>query len=260
MTSLLLTSNIGYAEPMPSFRCERATSFDERLVCSDEKAGTLDSKLTALYKLSLRIVGPGREIQRQQLNWVKTVRGKCTDLECISQAYSRRIEEILRLLDEHTRPIPEVVTGRIDYPASNSPYCRENPEVRDYFTVMMKRDASAISGYIDGVHDCGRKVWGAIEMHGHVVGNVADVEYEGGFAGKGWAKAFVLLKGNRLYWQIYQELRFESYEPKFEILKVTERDGPPNRVPPPIKWTPPTNDKEGVYDGERENEKTESVQ
>ena len=31
-------------------------------------------------------------------------------------------------------------------------------------------------------------------------------------------------------------------------------------VPPPIKWTLSTNDKEGVYDGERENEKGESVQ
>lgn len=229
IASLLLISRIGSAEPMPSFNCKRATLFDEKLVCSDEQVATLDSKLTGLYKLSLRIAGSGAEIRKQQLNWVKNVRHKCTDLDCVAQTYSKRIEEVSHLLNQHTTAIPKVVTGRIDYPASDSPYCRENPGVRDYFTVMMKRDASSVSGYMDGVYDCGRKVWGSIELRGRVVGNIADVRYEGGFAGKGWAKAFVLLKGNRLYWQIYQELRFESYEPESEILKVTEQGGAPNR-------------------------------
>ncbi len=228
VASILLISSIGSAEPMPSFNCKRATLFDEKLVCSDEEVATLDSKLTGLYKLSLKIAGSGAEIRKQQLNWVKNVRHKCTNLDCISQTYSKRIEEILHLLNEHTRPIPSAVTGRIDYPVSDSPYCTTNP-IGGYFTVVIKRDASSVSGYIDGVHDCGRKVWGAIEMRGHVLGNIADVRYEGGFAGKGWAKAFVLLKGNRLYWQIYQELRFESYEPKSEILKVTEQAGAPDR-------------------------------
>jgi len=222
IATLLLISSIGSAEPMPSFDCKRATLFDERLVCSDEGAATLDSKLTGLYKLSLKIVGSGTQIKKQQLNWLKYVRHKCTDLDCISQAYSKQIEEILGFLNERTRPIPKAVTGRIDYPVSDSPYCRTNPH-GGYFTVAMKRDASSISGYIDGVYDCGRKVWGSIEMRGHVVGNIADVQYEGGFAGKGWAKAFVLLKGDRLYWQIYQELRIESYEPQSEILKVMKQ-------------------------------------
>jgi hypothetical protein len=41
---------------------------------------------------------------------------------------------------------------------------------------------------------------------------------------------------------------------------VVQPVGAPDRVPPPIKWTLSTNDKEGVYDGESENEKGGSVQ
>ena len=39
-----------------------------------------------------------------------------------------------------------------------------------------------------------------------------------------------------------------------------EQGHPAEPVPPPIKWTLSTNDKEGVYDGESENEKGGSVQ
>ncbi len=41
--------------------------------------------------------------------------------------------------------------------------------------------------------------------------------------------------------------------------KTTQQGVPPDRVPPPIKWTLSTNDKEGVYDGESESQKGESV-
>ena len=40
---------------------------------------------------------------------------------------------------------------------------------------------------------------------------------------------------------------------------VVQPVGAPDRVPPPIKWTLTTNDKEGVYNGNRENEKSSSV-
>jgi hypothetical protein len=63
-------------------------------------------------------------------------------------------------------------------------------------------------------------VWGEIDIKGHVTGNIVELNYEGGFSGKGWAKAFVVIFGKHLYWQIYQEVRIESYEPVDEILKI----------------------------------------
>jgi hypothetical protein len=72
------------------------------------------------------------------------------DLDCIS--HFKRIEEILGFLNEHTRPIPKAVAKRIDYPASDSPYCRTNPH-GGYFTVAMMRDTSSVFAYIDGVCD-----------------------------------------------------------------------------------------------------------
>jgi hypothetical protein len=50
---------------MPSFERKRAPLFDERLIYSDEGVAPLDSKLAGLYKLSLRIVGPGTKIKKQ---------------------------------------------------------------------------------------------------------------------------------------------------------------------------------------------------
>ena len=43
-------------------------------------------------------------------------------------------------------------------------------------------------------------------------------------------------------------------------IRRDNKEGEMEGVPPPIKWTLSTNDREGVYDGESENEKGESVQ
>ena len=52
----------------------------------------------------------------------------------------------------------------------------------------------------------------------------------------------------------------EAFKKLTEDLTIVQQRHPADRVPPPIKWTLSTNDKEGVYDGERENEKGGSVQ
>jgi uncharacterized protein len=216
---LLTSSGLAHGDLIASFDCRQAKTQDEKLVCSDEAAATLDSKLTGLYKLSLKVVKPNYLIIMQQTNWLKSVRARCNDLSCISRVYLERIAEISDYLNKHTKSIPRVIIAEKKYPPSNSPYCRSAGGGSN-FIVNITRNGSSIFGYIDGIYDCGRKVWGEINVKGQVTGNIVEVNYEGGFAGKGWAKAFVVISGRYLYWQIYQELRIESYEPESEILRI----------------------------------------
>lgn len=206
-------------EPIAGFDCGRAVSRIEKLVCGNENAATLDAKLAGLYKLSLRFTQLNKRTREQQANWIRNVRSKCGDLDCITRAYSERITEITGILDKHTRPIPPSVTAEKDYPVSDSPYCMIAGG-GSWFTVNLNRDGPSISGHIEGVYDCGRKIWGKIDVKGRVTGNLADLYYEGGFTGQGWAKALVVLSGDSMHWQVYQEVRVESYEPVGEILEI----------------------------------------
>ncbi|MFA5179950.1 MAG: hypothetical protein WC405_01400 [Syntrophales bacterium] len=219
---ILICSGLAYGDIIASFDCKKAKTQDEKFICSDESVATLDSKLTGLYKLSLKVVKPNQSIIKQQTEWLRNIRSQCNDLNCISRVYSVRIAEISDKLNEHTKPIPRIVIAEKKYPSTKSPYCRA-VDGGSNFIVNINCNGTSISGNIDGIYDCGRKVWGPIDVKGQVTGNIVEVNYEGGFSGEGWAKAYVIISGSYLYWQIYQELRIESYEPDSETLKIKKK-------------------------------------
>lgn len=205
----------------PSFYCDRAASLQERLICADNSLGVLDLQMSGLYALTLDIVRPSDALKRNQGSWIVHTRNRCAEAGCLASSYKQRIEELFRLLNRHTTPIVGEASGTVSHPPGESPYCKLNP-IESYYSIRVVRRGSRVEGGINGIYDCGRKIWGT-RFNGHLRGNVAVVSYAPDFAGEGVGRAFVALRGNRLFWREFQRLNGESYVPPDAIIPVLRR-------------------------------------
>ena len=79
----------------PSFNCQKATTRDEHILCSDPEAARLDKAMSQLYKdlrKEYKAAGMGsKDLIQSQRNWLKT-RGICESPECIRRLVKERIE------------------------------------------------------------------------------------------------------------------------------------------------------------------------
>lgn len=80
----------------PSFDCAKASTFSEKSVCSDPLLGKLDGALSENYKNMLASdIGDGArgDLKETQKKWLGE-RNKCTDIQCLTNAYRFRIDEM----------------------------------------------------------------------------------------------------------------------------------------------------------------------
>jgi uncharacterized protein YecT (DUF1311 family) len=75
-----------------SFDCSKATSYSEKVVCSDKELSSFDESLAKLYDTALREDSSLIKLQRQ---WLKR-RNACQDRECLVAAYQERISDLNR--------------------------------------------------------------------------------------------------------------------------------------------------------------------
>lgn len=86
-----------------SFDCDSASTKIEKMICSDQDASNLDHELSQVYKWSLEWAseeGKAR-FKLDQINWLKSRRDRCEDVECIKKEYKIRLYEISRLSSKH---------------------------------------------------------------------------------------------------------------------------------------------------------------
>ena len=74
-----------------SFSCEKASSLQEKLICNDSELSRLDDELSALYKKVLADAPNKDQFKKLQKQWLTDVRNKCSNRECLNQAYKTRI-------------------------------------------------------------------------------------------------------------------------------------------------------------------------
>ncbi len=89
----LLSSPLAHSA---SFDCTKASTFVEKAICSDPKLSRQDEVLGENYKyMSASNIGDGarKDLKATQRTWIME-RNKCTDNECITNAYRKRIDEI----------------------------------------------------------------------------------------------------------------------------------------------------------------------
>jgi uncharacterized protein len=97
---------VGGLASAAGFDCSKATSTQEKLICSDNSLGALDDQLAQLYKERIAH-SRDREAERQkQIRWLMDIRGKCSSKDCLRKAYTDRLTTLTNAaVEEITCPV-----------------------------------------------------------------------------------------------------------------------------------------------------------
>lgn len=85
-----------------SFPCHKASTYGEVAVCSDSELSRQDEELAVLYQEALARLPDPKMAQREQRNWLKEGRDQCRTVQCVRDAYTKRIDRLYR--DTGERP------------------------------------------------------------------------------------------------------------------------------------------------------------
>lgn len=209
-----------------SFGCYGKLTDQENMICSNETLSAMDFRLNALYSVAVKAVKQAESLRSGQRDWLQSVRAKCTDVSCLTDAYQHRIETFDGIVRSAASPFPSEIKGRIHHRAIDSPYCKVSgnagTENGDWFSIDASVKGQAVSGSIDGIFDCGRKVWGEIQIKGRLIGNIALVEFQPGFSSdKGHsAEALIVITPKWIYWRVLSEIEGESYVSRNEDIRI----------------------------------------
>jgi uncharacterized protein len=73
-----------------TFDCDKASTFVEKVICSDLRLTNLDDQLGRLYKDALAASSNSGALKAEQKAWLSS-RNQCKDSDCIMKAYDDRI-------------------------------------------------------------------------------------------------------------------------------------------------------------------------
>ncbi|WP_139786834.1 lysozyme inhibitor LprI family protein, partial [Desulfamplus magnetovallimortis] len=76
-----------------SFDCKKAGSIIEHIICSNEELSILDEELAKAYKNAKQHTDQ-KVLKKEQINWIKTKRSDCKDVQCLRNVYVQRIEQL----------------------------------------------------------------------------------------------------------------------------------------------------------------------
>lgn len=202
-----------------SFDCGTSNSAQEKIICADRTLSALDSELSGMYFVALAISPNPKQVREKQRSWLAQSRNLCQAAACLKAAYEARLKELDALADRHLIAFPATLSVSESFEASKSPYCQSSGS-GGYFSIDAKAGEGIVKVTLDGVHDCGRKVWGEIEGTGPVRGKLAIIEFRGGFHddnAKG--KAILAVGRKRVVWKVFEEVEAESYVPREQVFR-----------------------------------------
>ncbi len=77
-----------------SFDCDKASTFIEKAICSDQYLSELDNALGRAYKDALSNTGDVASLRSAQRDWIAHVRNQCQNVTCLTRAYNGRLSEL----------------------------------------------------------------------------------------------------------------------------------------------------------------------
>lgn len=80
-----------------SFDCAKAVTKTEHLICSDPGLSEMDSELDNSYRKareSERLLNNKDRLREYQAVWLRDIRNRCSDLECLKAVYEQRIMQL----------------------------------------------------------------------------------------------------------------------------------------------------------------------
>ena len=79
-----------------SFDCAKASSAQEKMICSDRELARLDVELSTVYRKAREAAADAKALQNEQIQWLKASRKACSDKACLAEAYKSRTAELSR--------------------------------------------------------------------------------------------------------------------------------------------------------------------
>ncbi len=86
-------SSLAYAA---SFDCDKAVTQVEKSICAEPGLSRLDEELNQAFRDALQKESTKATVIVQQKTWLKEVRDKCGNVQCLVDAYAHRIDAIKR--------------------------------------------------------------------------------------------------------------------------------------------------------------------
>lgn len=77
-----------------SFDCNKATSMQEKLICTTPALSSLDLKLAEAYKSAQATTADAPKLKNEQIAWIKETRACGGDATCLERFYNTRINEL----------------------------------------------------------------------------------------------------------------------------------------------------------------------
>ncbi len=106
--SLIITLGGMDSVSAASFDCSKASTAQEKLICSDNSLGVLDDQLAQIYKERITHSKEAEAEKQRQIRWLVDVRGKCSSKDCLREAYTRRMATLkTQAMEESTCPVQE---------------------------------------------------------------------------------------------------------------------------------------------------------
>jgi uncharacterized protein len=110
-----------------SFDCDAAKKTVEKIICDWTKGiYAKDDDLNNAYEWALMRVANQQDLIKKQRYWIKNVRNRCKDEDCLWKVYSKRTDELNALKAKacHALPVPKgkTITGH------NQPICGNTPQ------------------------------------------------------------------------------------------------------------------------------------
>jgi uncharacterized protein len=79
-----------------TFDCDKASTFVEKVICSDTRLTNLDDQLERQYKDALAASSNNGALKAEQKAWLSS-RNQCKDSDCIMKAYNDRISVLIAM-------------------------------------------------------------------------------------------------------------------------------------------------------------------
>jgi uncharacterized protein len=78
----------------PSFDCTKASTGQERLICSDRELSKLDVDMASAYANARQKAADVNALKAEQRLWLRNSQKTCSDKDCLVAAYQSRIAEL----------------------------------------------------------------------------------------------------------------------------------------------------------------------
>jgi uncharacterized protein YecT (DUF1311 family) len=118
LLTLLATSLCPLPSIAASFDCEKATTVIEKMICANSELSDLDEIMGRAYSTARYAEATRNAVKLAQQRWIKETRNQCTDVTCLRNAYTTRLNQLAPPItfeapDHPTRgDPPTVIMGR----------------------------------------------------------------------------------------------------------------------------------------------------